>query len=131
MALMTEAEIGKLLFQCTDYKTKTCTYTRLLGFRQLSQSKCENGPQKYTGIVQEFYEATRDEVNTYAAHYKSRREIQEAVRDQTLVLSVFDQCLDHYGPKVWNNGEDEPFVTLRDEIYKRYLIFEDTEDRER
>ena len=131
MTSITEAEVDTLLRECTDYRTKTRVYTRLLGFRQLSQSKCENGPQKYTGIVQEFCDATKEVMNAYAARYRSRREVQEAVRDHKLLPSIVDECLERYGSRIWNNGDDGPYVTVCDESYRRRLIFEDAEDWER
>lgn len=131
MTSITEAEVDKLLRECTDYKTKTRIYTRLLGFRQLSLSKCEIGPQKYTGIVQEFCEATKEVMNMCATRHGSRREVQEAVRDHKLLPSIVDGCLEQYGPRIWSNGDDGPYITVRDEFYRRHLIFEDAEDRER
>lgn len=77
------------------------------------------------------YEHIKIEVNTYAKHYTTRREIREAIRSQELLPSIIDGCLDEYGAKIWYNGNGEPYFTSLDEYYPRHLIFEQPQDRER
>jgi hypothetical protein len=131
MASITVEEVDTLYRECTNYKSKTFTYVRPLGLRQLSLSKSESGPQKYSGIVQEFYDATRDVIIEHAAHYRSRKEVYQAVQHKSLRPEIADQCLDQYGPNIWNNGKEEPYTTVSDEFYPRHLVFENADDRER
>ena len=131
MASLTEGEKADLLQECTEYKSQTRTYIRLLGFRQLSLSKCESGSQRFSGIVQELNEATKEEVNALAAGYESRKEVQEAVRNHILSPQITEPFLEQYGSSIWNNGESEPYVTRCDEFYPRHLVFENAADQER
>jgi hypothetical protein len=131
MASITDEEVDSLYRECTNYKSKTFTYVWPLGLRQLSLSKSESGPQKYSGIVQEFYEATRDVIIAHAPNYRSRKEVYQAVQDRTLRPEIADPCLDQYGPQIWNNGKEEPYTTVSDDFYPRHLVFENADDRER
>lgn len=132
MAQLTNNDINALLRGCTHYSSQSRTYTRLLGFNQLSHSKRESGKQKFTGIVQELHDAANEEVTNLTEEYMSRKEVQQDVsRGRSALQKRTDACLEPYGPKIWGNGQNEPFVTHVDQYYRQRLIWDDLEDRKR
>jgi hypothetical protein len=132
MARLTENEVNAFLRECTHYSSQSRRYTRLLGFSQLSQSKRESGKQKFTGIVQELHDAANEEVISLTDKYTSRKQVQQAVSCQRSALQkITDNCLEPYGPKIWGNGQNEPFVTHMDQYYRQRLIWDNMEDQKR
>jgi transcriptional antiterminator len=136
MPLFTEAEKRKLLLGSVDSGAKTRTYTALLGFRQLSQSRLKTGSRKFTGLVGEFDIATRRLVHKLATEYKSCKELKETLTiSPNFIHQDVEDRLSEFGSRIWNSRY--PFVTITDnekgdhKSYMRYLDYAEDDDRAR
>ena len=115
MEPLTETEVNQQLLGCTVQKAKMYTYTDLLGFRQLSHSKSRSGPQVYKGVVGAFYKATSTLVRELSEEYRSLEQLHNAINAQPYFTHErIEDCLTKYGPKIWGDGLETPFVTRTD-----------------
>lgn len=120
-----------LLLESTEYKSQARTYTQLLGFSQLSESATIKGRQKFTGVVQELSDATTEVAHTIAKEYKSREEVQDAIRRRILKPDLIEPCLEKYGSTIWSDGSCGRCLTTPDDVYLRRLEFSNATDHER
>jgi hypothetical protein len=136
MAPLTEIEVKQQLLGSTVQKAKMYTYTDLVGFRKLSHSKSRCGHQVYKGVVGSFYKlATSTLVHALAKEYRSLAQLHNAINAQPYFTHKgIEDCLSEYGPKIWSDGLETPFMTHTDTkeenetSYPCRLIYENKAD---
>ncbi|KAB2111020.1 hypothetical protein AG0111_0g1721 [Alternaria gaisen] len=135
-----------LIEECTNGTTRAGLYLSRLGLEKEIKNPNKPGKPKFSvPELGDLWEATNLKANTIAATYNSRKAIREALRRRDICLDeVARDCLVGYGPKIWNNGREVPFVLSLDttttpskikghaqvaeDKYLRHLIYEHPSD---
>ncbi|CAN9102721.1 unnamed protein product [Alternaria alternata] len=136
-----------LIEECTNGTTKAGLYLSRLGLEKDFKNPNKPGKPNFESVpaLRKLWNATNQKVNAIAATYSSRRAIREALRRRDICLDeIARDCLVSYGPEIWNNGREVPFVLSLDtttapskirghaqvaeDKYLRHLIYEHPSD---
>ena len=106
-----------LIEECTKGGIHAVVYLSRLGLINLAKDprKCGKPDFKSVPEVQRFWDSTKPIFESIATHYKTRNAIRDALRDRRICLEEISRdCVDQFGPQVWNDGVENPFVTRVD-----------------